>query len=174
MDESQRATAIAKLQETRDALCAAVTGLSDAQAHFKPTPDRWCVEEIVEHVAVAEHGMYRYITALHEISTDPHADESATTLARTADRKNRPLSAPERVRPKKRFDSLAAALQQFLENRERTIQFLHGCTSDLRLRIIDHPAGLLNAQDCMTVLTFHPARHVEQIDELKAHPAYPI
>lgn len=173
MDESQRALAVANLEATRDALQAAVAGLSERQAQFKPSPDRWCVEEIVEHLAVAEHGMYRFISALHEVSDDPHAAESAASLARTADRKNRPLQAPERVIPKRRFGSLNGALSKFLENRERTIEFIKSCHDDLRVRLIQHPAGLINAQDCLTVLTYHPARHVEQINELKADPGFP-
>ena len=173
MDEATRASAVANLQATRNALQSAVSGLSESQARFKSAPDRWNVEEIVEHVAVAEHGMYRFITELHEVSTDPHEAESAASLARTTDRKNRPLAAPARALPKGRFGSLGAALSQFLENRQRTIEFVQNCHDDLRLRLIQHPAGLLNAQDCLRILTFHPSRHVEQINELKADPAFP-
>ncbi len=80
------------LEATRDAFQSAVAGLSAAQASFKPSPDRWSVEEIVEHVAVAEHGMYRFISELHEVSADHHAAESAASLALTADRKNQAVA----------------------------------------------------------------------------------
>jgi hypothetical protein len=173
MDESTRALAVANLQSTRDALQVAVAGLSEAQARFKPSPERWCVEEIVEHLAVAEHGMYRFISTLHEVSDDPHTAESAASLLRAGDRQKMPLSAPERVHPKSRFGSLNAALSKFLENRERTIEFVKSCHDDLRLRLIQHPLGLINGHDCLTVLTRHPARHVEQINELKADPSFP-
>jgi len=173
MTESERAAAVAKLEATRDALQDCVAGLSDAQARFKPSPGRWSVAEIVEHVAVAEHGMYRFITELHEVSEDPREQESAATLHRTADRKLTPLAAPERSHPKGRFDGLTEALRQFLENRDRTIEFVKNCDADLHLRLIQHPAGLLNGRDCLAILTRHPARHIEQIDEIKADPAFP-
>lgn len=173
MDQVNRALTVANLEATRDALQAAVAGLSETQAQFKPSADRWSVEEIVEHVAVAEHGMYRFISALHEVSDHPHTAESAASLARTTDRRKMPLQAPERALPKRRFGSLHAALDQFLENRERTIEFVRNCQDDLCLRLIQHPAGIMNAHDCLTVLTYHPSRHVEQIDELKANPAFP-
>jgi hypothetical protein len=173
MDEADRALAVANLQATRDALQNAVAGLSEAQARFKPSPDRWSVEEIVEHLAVVEHGLYAFITRLHEVSNDPHATESAASLARLSDRKKYPFAAPERVLPKKRFDSLTAALSKFLENRERTIEFVRNCQDDLRLRLIQHPVGLVNGQDCLAVLNAHPARHVDQINELKADPGFP-
>jgi hypothetical protein len=169
----ERALRLADLIATRDAFQAAVSGLSDAQANFKPTPERWSVEEIVEHVAVAEHGMYRFIHDLHEVSADPHAEESAASLARTADRVHQPLTAPERVHPKRRFASLQAALDKFIENRNRTIAFVENCPDDLRLRLIQHPLGVINGLDCLAVLNSHPARHLDQINELKADPAYP-
>ncbi len=171
--QPDRALCLADLIATRDAFQAAVSGLSDAQANFKPTPERWSVEEIVEHVTVAEHGMYRFIHDLHEVSTDPHTAESAASLARSTDRVRHPLAAPERVHPKQRFANLHAALEKFLENRNRTIAFVEDCSDDLRLRLIQHPLGLINGQDCLAVLINHPARHIEQIKELKADPAFP-
>jgi len=172
-EQPDRGLCVKNLEATRDAFRNAVAGLTVEQSRFKPSPDRWSVEEIVEHIAVAEHGMYRYISELHEVSTDHHSTESAASLALTADRKIRPLPAPERVHPKKRFEDLPAALNKFLENRERTIEFVKNCPDDLRCRLIKHPAGLINGQDCLTVLINHPTRHIEQINELKADPRYP-
>ena len=172
-DAHIRGLALLNLRVTRDAFQSAVSGLSEQQARFKPSPDRWSIEEIVEHVAVAEHGMYRYISDLHEVTTDPHTAESAASLARTSDRKKLPLAAPERALPKHRFDSLAAALAKFLENRARTIEFVENCTDDLRFRVIQHPLGLINGQDCLTVLIRHADRHIDQINELRADPGFP-
>ena len=171
--QPDKARVVSDLETSRDAFRSSVTGLSEAQARFKPAPERWSVEEIVEHVAVAEHGMYRFISEIHEVTTDPHAAESAAALARTADRQTMPLPAPERVYPKRRFESLAGALAKFLENRERTIEFVKNCQEDLRLRLIKHPVGLVNGQDCLSILTAHPMRHIEQINELKADPGFP-
>ena len=173
MDDSSRAAALASLQTTRDAFHAAVARLSESQARFQPTPDHWSVADIVEHVAVAEHGMFRFISELHEVSADPHTSDSAASLARTADRKTLPLAAPVRVHPKNRFGSFDAALSKFLENRARTIEFVKTCPGDLSNRIIRHPVGILNGQDCLQVLISHPVRHLAQINELKSHPAFP-
>jgi hypothetical protein len=173
MDEAERAAFLQNLSRTRDNFQQAALGLSVAQAQFKPTQDCWSIAEIVEHVAIAEHGMYRFITELHQRSDDPHEAESAASLARAADRKHLPLMAPERAHPKGKFGSLPAAMNQFLENRERTIAFVRNCQDDLRFRLVQHPLGILNGKDCLTVLTYHPARHIEQMDELKASPGFP-
>jgi hypothetical protein len=173
MTETERTEALANLAKTRDAFQQAVSGLSEAQARFKPSADRWSIEELVEHVALAEHGMYRLITELHEKSDDPREAESAASLARARDRKTIPLAAPERVLPKGRFGGLSGGLDRFLQNRARTMDYVQACQDDLRSRLIQHPIGLLNGRDCLRILTFHPARHVEQINELKADSAFP-
>jgi hypothetical protein len=174
MDDSDRAVAVANLRTTRDAFQSSVAGVSEAQARFRPSPNRWSIEELVEHVAVAEYGMYRFISDLHKVETDPHTVESAATLAHATNRNDIHLEAPERVHPKNRFGSLHAALSKFLENRNRTIEYVQNCQDDLTLRIIDqHPLGVVNARDCLSILIHHPARHVEQINELKANPAFP-
>ena len=173
MNEPERVAFLQNLARTRDDFQQAAAGLSAAQAQFKPTPECWSIEEIVEHVAIAEHGMYRFITELHQRSDDPHEAESAANLARASDRKHLPLMAPERAHPKGKFGSLPAAMNQFLENRERTIAFVRDCQDDLRFRLIQHPLGILNGKDCLTVLTYHPARHIQQMDELKACPGFP-
>jgi hypothetical protein len=173
MNEPERFAFLQHLARTRDDFQQAAAGLSAAQAQFKPTPKCWSVEEIVEHVAIAEHGMYRFITEMHQLSDDPHEAESTANLARASDRKHLPLMAPERAHPKGKLGSLPAAMNQFLENLERTIAFVRNCQDDLRFRLIQHPLGILNGKDCLTVLTYHPARHIQQMDELKASPRFP-
>jgi hypothetical protein len=173
MDEAERTAFLANLAKTRDIFQQAAAGLSESQARFKPAPESWSIEEIVEHVAVAEHGMYRLITELNERSDDPRETESAASLEQASDRKRLPRTAPSRACPKGRFGSLHASMKQFLENRARTIDFVRNCQDDLRFRLIQHPLGLLNGKDCFTVLINHPARHVEQIEELKASPGFP-
>ncbi len=83
------------------------------------------------------------------------------------------MQAPERVRPKGRYGSLATALHQFRENRERTIAYIAACEDDLRTRATQHLLGRMSCQECLMVLIAHPVRHVEQIREIKQAAAYP-
>lgn len=50
----ERAAALKSLQATHDAFLQSIAGLSEKQWRFKPTPDRWSVAEVSEHIAVAE------------------------------------------------------------------------------------------------------------------------
>jgi hypothetical protein len=112
MDASERAALLEKLRSSRDTLVAGLAGISEVQAKFKPRPDSWSIEEIVEHLALAKHGMYRLLTAYSDLSKSPaHAthEESFETLGTDRRRK---VSAPKRVRPTGRYGSLANALDR--------------------------------------------------------------
>jgi hypothetical protein len=173
MNAAERDLLVKKLQSTRDAFRQAVSGLSGAQAYFKPAPDRWSIGEIVEHVAVTEHGMFRLITHYFEPITEPEDEVSAVSLERASDRMRMPIQAPERTRPRGRFGGLSGALTQFLANRERSIEYVRNCQDDLRMRIVTHPVGRVNGRDCLHILIDHPLRHLEQINEVKAADGYP-
>ena len=173
MNAAERDSLIKRLQSSREALRHAVAGLSGAQAYFKPSPDRWSIGEIVEHLAVTEHGMFRLITHYFELVTQPEDEVSAVSLERGSNRVRTPLQAPERTRPRGRFGGLSDSLTQFLANRERTIEYVKNCPDDLRLRMINHPVGRLNGLDCLRLLIDHPLRHLEQINEVKAADGYP-
>jgi hypothetical protein len=76
--------------------------------------------------------------------------------------------APELVRPSGRFASLAEAVEQFVSRRERTIQWVESCSEDLRGLSTLHPAaGQINCYECLWLLIGHPARHAEQIREIR-------
>jgi uncharacterized damage-inducible protein DinB len=173
MDVAERTSLVGQLRASRDTLLDAVARVSDAQAKFKPAPDAWSIEDIVEHLAVAEHGMYRLITAHYEPLDAPAERAREEVFAeRGRDRHNK-LQAPERVRPKGRFGSLSSALQQFQENRERTIAYIAESQDDLRMRATEHLFGRISCQECLMVLIAHPIRHAGQIRDIKQSPSYP-
>jgi uncharacterized damage-inducible protein DinB len=173
MEPDERRSLVERLQSSREMFFKAVAGVSDRQAKFKPLADRWSIEDIAEHVAVAEHGMFRLITAHYEpLETPAGRDREETVFDRGRDRTRR-LDTPERVGPKGRYGSLSKALQQFAENRERTIRYIGECEDDLRRRSVEHLVGKISCQECLMVLIAHPIRHAEQIHEIKQMRGYP-
>lgn len=167
MDAAERSACVEQLRASRDDLITALEGVSDAQAKFKPRPDRWSIEEIVEHLAIAEHGMYRLITAHYEMLEAPGDREREKMIAERGRNRAYKIDAPERVRPRGRYGSLSEALAQFEANRERTIQYVENCEDDLRMRATEHPLGRITCQECLAVLIVHPLRHAEQIREIR-------
>ena len=174
MDEKERADTMALLARTRDEFLAAVTGVSDAQSVWKPAPDRWSILECAEHVAVAENGMQKLIAeraVAHSRSITPGRE--STILATGADRSQKRV-APERSRPAGRFASLGEAVGAFAKGRGQTIEFIAATPQDLRAMDVQHAShGLITAQECLALLTMHPARHAAQIRELRDHPDFP-
>jgi uncharacterized damage-inducible protein DinB len=167
MDLAERISCVEQLRASRDELREALQGISEEQAKFKPSPDCWSIEEIVEHLAVAEHGMYRLITAHYEPLDAPADREREKTIVERGRTRAEKIEAPERVRPRGRYGSLSAALEQFNANRERTIQYVESCEDDLRMRATQHALGRISCQECLSVLIVHPLRHAEQIKEIR-------
>jgi hypothetical protein len=173
MNTEERAALVEKLRASRDALVAGLAAVSESQAKFKPAANSWSIEEIVEHLAVAEHGMYRLITAYSqpaESPADPMREEQFEKLG--SDRRRR-VSAPDRARPNGRYGSLTNALNQFVANRERTISYIESCDDDLRMRTTTHPLGVMSCRECLALMIGHPLQHLEQIREVQANPRFP-
>ncbi len=173
MDAAEKAFLLGRLLASRDTFTASLAQVSEAQAHFTPSSDRWSIAGIAEHVAVTEHGMYRLITTYFEPLDQPRFGRENEILERTGlDRTNR-SEAPERVRPRGRYPSLSDAVRQFASNRDRTITFVRDCQDDLRARLVNHAVGQITGQECLALLIVHPLRHLDQIRELQASPGYP-
>lgn len=168
MDTAEKAFLLGRLLASRDTFTASLAQVSEAQARFKPSPDRWSIADIAEHVAVAEHGMYRLITSHFEPLDQPRLGRENEILERLGVDRTNPLEAPERVRPKGRYASLSDAVQQFASNRDRTIAFVRDCQDDLRARLVNHSVGQITGQECLALMIVHPLRHLDQIRELQA------
>ncbi len=173
MDTAEKALLLGRLLASRDTFTASLANVSEVQARFKPSPDRWSIIEVVEHVAVAEYGMYRLISAHFEPLDQPRFGRENEFLERIGLDRTDAWEAPERVRPKGRYASLSEAARQFTVNRDRTITFVRDCQDDLRARVVNHLAGKITGQECLAILVTHPLRHLDQIRELQADPQYP-
>ena len=54
MTEAERAEVIELLLKSEQEMLQAIDGLTDQQWTFKPTPERWSVGEVVEHIVLAD------------------------------------------------------------------------------------------------------------------------
>ncbi len=173
MDVAERSSLVEQLRAGLDTLLQCVDGVSETQAKFKPGPDQWSIADVMEHLATTEHGMYRLITVYYEPLAEPAQRGREEMFANLGRDRREKMQAPERVRPKGRYDSLVGALDQFRENRERTITYIAACEDDLRTRATQHLLGRISCQECLMVLIAHPIRHAEQIREIKETSGYP-
>lgn len=164
------------LETTRKNIQDATRGLSEAQWNFKPSPFKWSVAQVMEHIAASED-LLRQI-AEGQIKTAPPVPDrdlkktDDAVLSVVPDRSKK-FQAPEQLRPKNQFGSPEAALKHFLESRAKTVELLK-TTPDLRAHVVD--SGLLGKIDAYERILFigaHSERHTKQLLEVKADPKFP-
>lgn len=176
---AEREAALNDLEQTRQAFLASVKGLSDAQYHWKPAPDRWSVAEVAEHITVAESGIFGM---LHDkVMTTPTPPEllaqvqhDDARLRRLVTDRTEKRQAPEMLKPSGRFPNLDAVTTAFNQSRDKTEDYVKNTSDDLRGHASPHP--LLKALDgyqWLLLLSAHCARHTAQIEEVKADPKFP-
>src|SRR5271154_274831 len=91
MTAAERDHAIACLEKSKVALLGAISGLTQAQWCYKPTPEQWSASECVEHIAIVEARLLRRIQAAATLPADPE-----DVLAATAGKENLVLKAVPR------------------------------------------------------------------------------
>ncbi|MDX1979783.1 MAG: DinB family protein [Bryobacteraceae bacterium] len=152
----------------------AAAGLSPSQWSFRPA-GAWSILDVVEHVAVAEPALLEIIRLARPAEGRPPSDPSKDelTVERIAGRGRRVL-APAGLEPAGRFRSVDSALTQFHHQRVLTLEFVNACEADLRNLHTEHPIlGLIPAFTGMLLLAAHPARHANQILEIRSTPGFP-
>ncbi|AXC15125.1 hypothetical protein ACPOL_5881 [Acidisarcina polymorpha] len=169
------AVAARYLTETREALIGCVHGLSPSQWVYKQAGDRWSVLEIVEHLALIEPRVHFTLGRISEAPPPPsdwHASEVEALILAEVPKRQQRIDAPEPIRPTGRW-SEAEALQEFLQNRRRTIRLLN--STSLRGHVIPHPIlGPWDGYHWLLATAAHTARHVGQIDEVKADSRFTL
>ena len=160
------------LRKSRDTYLRTVKEIPENAAFARVSENSWSILEIAEHVAVAEHGMFRAIELGTEKTTPPNYGADAEILKRGLNRDNR-LQAPERSHPKGRWKSLAEAVDAFEKSRAHALEFVESGGKDLRKIESVHPLmGSLDGHQLMLIMAAHAERHSAQIEDIKRLQAY--
>lgn len=164
------------LETTKKNIVEATRGLSDAQWNFKPSPFRWSVAQVMEHIAASED----FLRGIEEdrVLKAPAAPDrdikqlDEKVLATVPDRGIK-ASAPAPLRPTNRYGSPEAALKHFIESRGKTVELLK-TRDDLRAHAVDTAlVGKLDGYEWILVIAAHSERHTKQLNEVKADPKFP-
>ena len=170
-----------QVSTARNQFISAASGLSSAQAAFKPTAESWCVTENVEHLFWAEHGgingMWKTLEAFKAnkpVFTGErihHGLSMEEIVAKTWKEKE---LVPEVAKPR-----LGGPIEFWiisLQNLQPLLEALAKAMDGYDLEKIIHPhplSGPLNVIQRFEFLRFHLNRHQKQIENIKAHLAYP-
>lgn len=170
-----REKAIKYMEQTRQGVIDATKGLSDAQWKFKSAPDRWSVQQCVEHLALAEDFLYQN-GVQKALAGDPSAADrdyhktDAAILAKVPDRSKK-AQAPEPLVPSN-DGSASDVLDHFLKSRDRSIELMK-TGDDLRSHTTSSPLGTFDTYEWLIFMSAHSERHTKQMLEVKADPNFP-
>jgi len=111
MTDGERQRVLAHFEMTEGWLVSEVAGLSKAQLTFRMTPDSWSIQDVVEHLAIAEP---QYWKQVQDSLTQPLGYKSSrpmprssgmASIARTASVPARRASRPARKTSSSRWAS---------------------------------------------------------------------
>lgn len=174
---ADRDRALQYLESTKKNILEATAGLSQAQWNFKPTPDRWSIAQVMEHIAASEDFIREKLLKDKVMIAPPgkpgrdvrQIDQAVVTMI--PDRTHK-AQAPEPLVPTNRFGSPNGSLKHFVESRAATEQFLRTATG-LRDHVMNGPVGRMDGYEFILFIAAHSERHTKQINELKADPNFP-
>jgi hypothetical protein len=145
--------AINRLSANTLAIAALVRSAADTQARWKPAPESWSILEVIGHLYDEEREDFRQRVdcLLHRPEADfPPIDPQGWVTARAYNQR-----APR------------AALEAFLEERDRSLQWLRTLDDANWASAKAHPAGgMLTAGDMLAAWVAHDHLHLRQLNEL--------
>jgi hypothetical protein len=172
---------IGDVSRARERLVAAVTGLSDEQAEFRPYPDSWCIREIMEHLVLAEQdaiiGTWKALNDARRnrpafFGTPIHGRRLVEEAMDGAWREREMTShdaAPTSSWPLEFWIASLCVCQSMLEALGSRLVDAARAGVALEDVICPHPvSGALNARQRLQYLRLHMDRHRAQIERLKA------
>jgi hypothetical protein len=172
MHPDDRRRLIAHLEMTESWLVDELDGVSAEQLKFRMTPDSWSIMDVVEHLAIAEPQYWRRVQ--DSMKQPPTSRKSEVTDADILwygiDRTNRERAVKADL-PQGRWNDTRIALAEFRKARATMLQYARTTEDDLRSRrLLD---GTMDVYQWFLMISTHGQRHILQIREIKAHPAYP-
>jgi len=176
--------ALEYFDQTKKRVLGITSGLTDAQWHFKPTPDRWSIAQNLEHMVMVEDRVLGPVRELLAQAPPPPPGFDRALIDRIAIEKipdrSRKATAPEFIHPGSQLTP-PEALARLSQNYQRLAEYVTS-TPDLREHIIESPPlrfvtdGAHTSMDGFQwalALAAHDERHVRQIAEVQAHADYP-
>ncbi|HTE07295.1 MAG TPA: DinB family protein [Flavitalea sp.] len=176
--EKDRTYLADNLRRSIDQINEATRNLSDAQWNFKPGPDKWSINQVVEHIAIWELLLQRDISLALSDSLKPELGKTAwpdsSTLGFIMEEK--PHHSLDYTKP---FSfTIPMGLNQGTKNllwlqklRKEDGEFVNSTKQDLRAYYRGRGSESVHV---LYILIFgHADRHLRQIMKIKADPAFP-
>jgi hypothetical protein len=170
MTDGDRQRLLAHFEMTEQWLGSELDGLSQAQLTFKMSPDSWSIQDVVEHLAIAEPQYWKQVQdSLKQPLGYKSQSTDAAILWYGIDRTNRQRTGEARVPSGK--EDVKQSLADFKKLRATMTTFAKNTQDDLRGRQLQ--GGDMDVYQWFLMISTHSQRHILQIREVKAHASYP-
>jgi hypothetical protein len=174
--EADRKYLLDNLIRSKQEIIDETKNLTKAQWNFKESPDRWSINQVVEHIAIWELLFMRDISGALAMNPDPAFVNYAPDSAFVQDPKGAQKNAMEYTKP----FSFAVPLGNnegknnvtwLTTMRNESIEYLKKETKNIRLQY-DYCSGV-NVHQYYMMIFGHTDRHLRQIRKVKEHAKYP-
>ena len=162
-----------RLETEREALIARLEEVPSAAMNSRPSPARWSIAEVLEHLVRLETGLTKLLTLRGQQPPPPDtpapADSSlmSPALARLVRDRSKRIEAPERVLPAGAL--MADEALAHLQNARSGMLEAFGTANSDALDQLTHPHpvfGPLTLRSWVALAADHEARHADQISEI--------
>ena len=182
LSQGERDRAMSYLHATQKQVSDTIAALTPAQLDFHAGPNRWSVGDCLEHLALTETGLFGMLKG--QVMASPMGSPGAPEkMALTAGKDEAVIQAissrevkakaPEMFVPSHKWKTTAETLAAFRAARKETIAYTQTTPAELRLHFMPIPGGLLDGYQVILMIGAHTERHLAQMKEVMADPAFP-
>ena len=178
LEAKERRILVEQLKETKNAFLKSTKELSEAQLNFKSSNDKWSIKECMQHIALAEKGLWSVADdALKLPANAVRRSEIKITdeeISKVGNDRTAKQQAPESLKPgNAKWKSAKEITESFKEDRAALIKYVKTTTLDVRNHVTDLAVGPVDAYQVMLLIAAHSDRHIQQIEEIKRDPKFP-
>jgi uncharacterized damage-inducible protein DinB len=168
----ERQRLLAHLEMTSAWLLDEVSGLSERQLAFKPSPEAWSIAQVLDHLVVVAPIYWQDLQralATPAIDLVPR-DTDANILWYGIDRTDREKAIPSEI-PHGKARNLEAMIAEYRTHHSRLRHYVTTTEDDLRRHLVARQGS--DAYQWVLLISTHEQRHILQIREIKAAPRFP-
>jgi DinB family protein len=169
------------VEQSRAALIAAVSSLTEAQGAFKPAEGQWSIAEVLEHLYLAElSGIAKIWAALDAFRADngwaaarPNRGQSIEAIVAATWKANEvapPIATPHIGSPIQFWLTATRSLRPVLADLGAQL----GATNLEDVVFPHFLSGPLDGRQRLEFLRFHVQRHADQIARIRSSSSFPV
>ena len=178
LSKKERKFAADHMKNTKADLQDAIKGLSSAQLTYKIAGDKWSIQECVYHIAISEKNLWATLDSSMKAPATPEkkkdlklSDEEVIRKIEDRSTKVKTTAPLEPVNTP--YKTLDEAMNDFKTARAAHTKYIKATSEDLRNHFVQRSFGLLDCYQLCLMISAHTNRHTQQLNEVKADPAFP-